>query len=176
LKYTYIIVQLSRLGHKPIMEKEGCKYLTITPISKDVKNKGCIDYKEQEKRTSKNVHKWCWDDSKYNKAKTGEYFAFLFFERRVIIHKIENIKPPSERLDSWMPNVTQRNRQVLELSKPLKELSWREWLELGGLLCKQVTYTTNTMLKMPPLYQMLMEIEKEIETPEQKDVPQMFNS
>jgi hypothetical protein len=58
---------------------------------------------------------------------------------------------------------------VLELSNPLKELSWREWLEHGGLLCKQVTYKTNTMLKMPPLYQMLvsMEIEKEIETPKQ---------
>lgn len=154
----------------PLMEREereGCKYLTITPISKDVKNKGCIDYNEQETRTSTLGYKWCWDDSQYNKAKIGEYFAFLFFEKRVIIHKIENIKPPSERLESWIPNVKQRNRQVLELSNPLKELSWSEWLEHGGLLCKQTTYTTNTMSKMPVLYQMLMlmEIEKEIKTP-----------
>ena len=141
------------------MEIEGCKYLTITPISKNVKNKGCIDYNEQEKRTSMHGYKWCWDDSQYNKAKIGEYFAFLFFERRVVIHKIENIKPPSERLDSWSSNVTQRNRQVLELSNPLKELNWSEWLELGGLKCKQGTYTTNAMLKMPQLYQMLIEIE-----------------
>ena len=150
------------------MEREGCKYLTITPISRNVRNKGCIDYNEQKIRTSIQGHKWCWDDSKYNKAKIGEYFAFLFFERRVIIHKIENIKPPSERLDSWLPNVTQRNRQVLELSNPLKELSWSEWLELGGLKCKQGTYTTNVMLKMPPLYQTLMEIK--IETSAKKDV------
>ena len=161
------------------MERENCNFLTITPISRDVRNKGYIDYNEQEKRTSIHGHRWCWDDSQYNKAKIGEYFAFLFFERRVVIHKIENIKPPSERLESWLPNVTQRNRQVLELSNPLKELSWREWLEHGGLLCKQVTYRKNTMLKMPPLYQMLvsMEIEKEIETTDQKDVQtQAFDS
>ena len=152
-----------------VMERENCNFLTITPISRNVRNKGYIDYNEQKERTLIHGHKWCWDDSQYNKAKIGEYFAFLFFERCVIIHKIENIKPPSERLESWLPNVTQRNRQVLELSNPLKKLSWREWLEHGGLLCKQVTYRTNTKSTMPPLYQMLvlMEIEKEIETPEQ---------
>jgi hypothetical protein len=146
---------------------EGCKYLTITPISRDVRNKGCIDYSEQEKRTSTHGYKWCWDDSKYNKAKIGEYFAFLFFNNRVIIHKIENIKPPSERLDSWLPNVTQRNRQVLELSNPLKELSWREWLALNGPECKQCTFTTKTILKRPLLHEMLMEIEKEIKPTQQ---------
>ena len=73
---------------------EGCNYLTITPISKDARSKGCIDYNEQEKRTSIYGYKWCWDDSQFNKAKVGEYFAFLFFEKRVIIHKIDNIKPP----------------------------------------------------------------------------------
>jgi hypothetical protein len=34
------------------MEGKGYEYLTITPISKNVKNKACIDYAEQEKRTS----------------------------------------------------------------------------------------------------------------------------
>ena len=141
---------------------EGYEYLTITPISKDAKNKGCIDYNEQEKRTSTHGYRWCWDDSKYNKAKKGEYFAFLFFEKRVIIHKIENVKPPSERLDSWSSNVGQQGRQVLELSNPLKELSWREWLASSGPECKQCTYTTET-IKRPLLHQMLMKIEKESE-------------
>lgn len=137
---------------------EGCEYLTITPISKNPKKKGCIDYIEQEKRTSTNGDKWCWDDSKYNKAKKGDYFAFLFFEKRVIIHKIENIKPPSERLDSWSSNDKQQNRQVLELSNPCKELSWREWLELDGPTAKQGTYTTKTT-ERPSLHSMLLYVE-----------------
>jgi len=137
---------------------EGYEYLTITPISKDAKNKGCIDYNEQEKRTSMHGYRWCWDDSKYNKAKKGEYFAFLFFEKRVIIHKIENVKPPSDRLDSWSSNVGQQGRQVLELSNPLKELSWREWLALDGPTAKQGTYTTKTT-ERPLLHSMLMYVE-----------------
>ena len=140
------------------MEGEGYEYLTITPISKDVKNKACIDYTEQEKRTSIQGYKWCWDDSKYNKARTGEYFAFLFFERRVIIHKIEDVKPPSKRLDSWSSNVGQQDRQVLELSNPLKEFSWEEWLAINGPTAKQCTYTTETS-KRPLLHSTLAYIE-----------------
>lgn len=146
---------------------EGCNYLTITPISKDAKSKGCIDYNEQEKRTSMYGYKWCWDDSQFNKAKVGEYFAFLFFEKRVIIHKIDNIKPPSERLDSWSPNVGQQDRQVLELSDPLKELSWREWLALNGPTAKQGTYTTE-VTKRPLLYSMLMYLEYEFQNAERE--------
>jgi len=141
---------------------EGYKYLTITPISKDVKNKACIDYTEQEKRTSMQGYKWCWDDSKYNKARKGEYFAFLFFEKRVIIHKIEDVKPPSERLDSWSSNVGQQGRQVLELSNPLKELTWREWLTLDGPTAKQCTYTTETS-KRPLLHSTLMYVEYKLQ-------------
>ena len=146
---------------------KGCNYLTITPVSKNIKNKGRIDYNEQERRTSTHGYKWCWDDSKHNKAKIGEYFAFLFFEKRVIIHKIENIKPPSQRLDSWSQNDGQHDRQVLELSNPLKELSWREWLASNGPECKQCTYTTETT-KRPLLHEMLMKIEKESENVEKK--------
>ena len=137
---------------------EGCEYLTITPISNDPRNKGCVDYNEQEKRTSTNGYKWCWDDSQHNTSNVGDYFAFLFFEKRVIIHKIENVKPPSERLESWSSNVGQQGRQVLELSNPLKELDWREWLAIDGPKCKQCTFRTKTS-KRPLLHSMLLYVE-----------------
>ena len=38
---------------------------------------------------------WCWDDSRYNKAKIGDFFAFYFHGMRIVIHKILDIKPPS---------------------------------------------------------------------------------
>lgn len=155
--YSYSqVIQSDTIIHYKIME--GYEYLTITPISKDVKNKACIDYNEQEKRTSIQGYKWCWDDSKYNKARKGEYFAFLFFEKRVVIHKIEDVKPPSQRLDSWTSNVGQQGRQVLELSNPLKEFSWEEWLAIDGPICKQCTFRTKTS-ERPLLHSTLAYIE-----------------
>lgn len=41
-------------------------------------------------------------------------------------------------------NVGQQGRQVLELSNPLKEFSWEEWLALNGPTAKQCTFRTKT--------------------------------
>jgi hypothetical protein len=63
-------------------------YLTISPINRDPKSAGNIDYNEQLSRVLTEGFKWCWDDSKYNKAKVGDYFAFYFHGMRIVIHKI----------------------------------------------------------------------------------------
>ena len=60
-----------------------CKHLTISPISKDVKSGSYIDYNEQLERVRLNELNWCWDDSRFNKAKENEYFAFYFHGLRV---------------------------------------------------------------------------------------------
>jgi hypothetical protein len=137
----------------------NCEHLTITPINKNLKSKSNLDFREQLIRTCTGDLKWCWDDSKYNNAKIKEYFVFLFYGNKVIIHQILDIKPPSERLDSWSENVGQTNRQVLELSMPLKELTWEEWIMNDGPQGKQCTYTTKNLNKTrPKLYNVLQEI------------------
>lgn len=137
-----------------------CKHLTITPISRDVKSGSYIDYNEQLARVKSNELTWCWDDSRYNKAKENDYFAFYFHGLRVVIHKIKNVKPPSCRLPSWSKNVGQGDRNVLELSDPLKEIGWTEWQLLNGPESKMGTYTTDDLESTRPLlYQMLLNIE-----------------
>ena len=136
-------------------------HLTITPISKDLKSDSYIDYNEQLQRVTMEKCNWCWDDSKYNKSKPGEFFAFYFHGLRVVIHKIESVKPPSCRLPSWSKNVGQRDRNVLELSAPLKEIGWTEWQLLRGPESKMGTYTTDDLeISRPLLYNMLMNIEQ----------------
>jgi hypothetical protein len=143
-----------------------CKHLTITPISKDAKSASNIDYNEQLVRVKTNELKWCWDDSRYNKAKENEYFAFYFHGNRVVIHKIRSVKPPSCRLSSWSKNVGQGDRNVLELSEPLKEIGWTEWQLLNGPESKMGTYTTDNLKSdRPLLYQMLLNIERNIDNP-----------
>lgn len=128
--------------------------LTITPISKDTSKPSNIDYNEQLLRVSSNNFQWCWDDSEHNKAKIGEHFAFYFHGKKVIIHKIIDVKPPSLRLPSWSKNVGQCNRNVLTLSEPLLELTWSDWQILGAPEKKMGTYTTK-ISDWPRLYEHL---------------------
>jgi hypothetical protein len=74
---------------------------------------------------------------------------------KVIIHKIVGVKPPTERLPSWSKNVGQGDRNVLELSDPLLEITWTEWQLLGGPESKMGTYTT-IVNKRPRLYEHLL--------------------
>lgn len=134
-------------------------HLTITPISRNINSAGYIDYKEQLERVKNNEAIWCWDDSRYNKAKKGELFAFYFHEIRVVIHEIIDVKPPSARLPSWSKNIGQGDRNVLELSVPLKEISWTEWQLVNGPESKMGTYTTNDLSsERPLLYKLLQSI------------------
>jgi len=137
----------------------SCKHLTITPINKSLKSKSNIDFREQWMRTRTGELNWCWDDSEFNKAKKGEYFAYLFYNKKIVIHKITAVKPPSERLPSWSSNVGQTNRNVLELSEPVKEFTWQEWIEIDGPLKRLGTYTTRDLSKSRPrLFNILNEM------------------
>lgn len=131
-------------------------HLTITPISKDTKSPSYIDYNEQLSRVLNEEFQWCWDDSRYNKAKIGDYFAFYFHGMRVVIHKILDVKPPSARLPSWSKNVGQGDRNVVELSHPLLEITWIEWQLIGAPESKMGTYTTSDLsTERPRLYEYL---------------------
>ena len=135
----------------------NCDHLTITPVNKTLKSKSNIDFRELVEGINTGELKWCWDDSKYNKAKAGEYFAFMFYGTKVMIHKILAVKPPSERLPDW----TQTDRNVLELSEPLKEILWDEWLENDGPLAHMGTYTTcDLSVSRPKLYACLEPLER----------------
>ena len=141
-------------------------HLTLTPISKDIKSLSYIDYNEQLSRVLHDGFQWCWDDSRYNKAKIGDYFAYYFHGMRVVIHRIMDVKPPAARLPSWSRNVGQHDRNVLELSHPMLEISWIEWQLMNGPESKMGTYTTTDLsYSSPRLYQYLMSV-LETKTPE----------
>ena len=134
-------------------------HLTLSPISKDIKSPSYIDYNEQLSRVLHDGFQWCWDDSRYNKAKSGDYFAFYFHGMRVVIHQIVDVKPPAERLPSWSKNVGQCDRNVLALSHPMLEITWIEWQLMGGPESKMGTYTTMDLsYSSPRLYQYLRSV------------------
>ena len=109
--------------------------IVCTPISKKFKKVGPdskLDFLEQEMRTKDTSNVWCWDDTKQNMARPGDYFAFKFYGEKVIIHRIVSVKNPLDRLPSWASNVGHGDRNVLILSEPLKTVTWNEWVEVGG--------------------------------------------
>jgi len=149
------------LKSKSNIEMNCFKHLTITPINKNLKSKSNIDFREQCARTRTGELNWCWDDSRYNKAKSGEYFAYLFYNTKVIIHKIIAVKPPTDRLPSWSENVGQTDRNVVELSEPLIEFTWQQWLENDGPESHLGTYTTGDLSESrPKLYNILKRLEE----------------
>lgn len=75
------------------MDSDSCRHLLIAPISRRVKSKSFIDYNEQLQRATMDNFEWLWDDSEHNTAQRGEYFAFYFHGIKVVIHKIESIRP-----------------------------------------------------------------------------------
>ena len=134
-------------------------HLTLSPISKDIKSPSYVDYNEQLSRVLHDGFQWCWDDSRYNKAKSGDYFAFYFHGMRVVIHQIVDVKPPAERLPSWSKNVGQGDRNVLALSHPMLEIAWIEWQLMAGPESKMGTYTTMDLsYSAPRLYQYLRSV------------------
>jgi hypothetical protein len=126
--------------------------ITISPIGSSVKtNKGLLNYNEQLNRTSSLIDGdqfWCWDDSRYNNSVAGELFAFYFPKAKnctgnVIIHKINAVKSPEHRLPSWSANVGQTDRNILELSAPIKMYTMDEWVQLDGPMSRMGTYQTD---------------------------------
>ena len=115
--------------------------MIVTPVPQNRKANGRKDYKEQMKRIKEGkLH--VWDDSRYNKAEKGDYFAYA--ENRIMmgekltdgiihIYLIKAIGKPENRLPSWSKNVGQGDRNVLELtSEPIYKGNLREWIHLLG--------------------------------------------
>ena len=80
-----------------------------------------------------NYHKFgkrYWDDSYMNGSKKGYYLAYYFQKKFVYIHKIIDIRKPSDRpqIMDW-----DNNRQILCLSDPLKYFTWNEWITGIGM-------------------------------------------
>ena len=100
----------------------------VTPINKDPASRSNEDYMEQQGRQS-----MMWDDSRGNPTKTaGGAFGFVHNGNRVEIHLITGIANPVDRMPSWSKNVGQTDRNVLMLTPKLCEISWDDWLDLGG--------------------------------------------
>lgn len=130
--------------------------ITITPIGSTIKNNASItNYNEQKVLVESNEEQiWRWDDSRCNEAKPGELFAFFFprakkpkCDGKVIIHKIITVQSCDHRLSSWSTWVGQNNRNVLELSQPIKVYTMIEWEQLCGPMKRMGTYTTDLSYK-----------------------------
>jgi hypothetical protein len=105
--------------------------MIVTPINKQLKSKSRVDYMEQLQRETEGKQVM-WDDTKYNKAKVGDWFGFVKNNILVTLHKVESIHPIAERLPSWSSNVGQGDRQVLYLSKKIASVLWEDWIQYGG--------------------------------------------
>ena len=115
----------------------------VTPINKNIKSKSNRDYCEQLER-AKQHRQVMWDDAKRNPTHTiGGFFGFVHNGRYVEIHMITDIKPATERLDSWSDNVGQTDRNVLMLTPKIYTISWADWLSLGAP--KKVQGTTRVV-------------------------------
>ena len=78
-----------------------------------------------------------WDDTKNNKSKIGYYFAYYFQKKYVYIHKIINILQQTEKPSDM---IWESNRQILCLSKQIKQFTWNEWISGLGA---DAPYTPN---------------------------------
>ena len=95
--------------------------LTIAFISTNKKHATVKHFREN--RGHQNENEWIWDDTHNNKTQIGDYFAFYYAKKSVIIHRVNNILSPEERPTEW----GECNRRVLCLGKPLITFSWDEW-------------------------------------------------
>ena len=115
----------------------------VTPINKNSRSKGNIDYQEQQVRM-KNGDTMMWDDAKNNPTgNVGGAFGFVHNFKCVEIHLIVGIRSQGERLSSWSSNVGQTDRHVLLLSPKVTTIDWDVWVLLGG--AKKVQGTTRVV-------------------------------
>ena len=126
--------------------------ITFTPIAGDPRNNSAIYYKQL---VDQNI--WKWSDSKFNKAKIGDYFAFYFHNKKITIHRIIDIKGSEDKFPTWDYSFV-KEKNVLILSSPLYKLTWNEWQRLNGPEKRQGTYTTvNLQKKWPLVYRHLLQ-------------------
>ena len=97
----------------------------VSPTTSDGK-KARMDYLREQAHFEE-YNKARWDDSRYNTAKIGDYFAFVHCTQNFVeIFVITDITDAKNRPDHWdMPN--HRNRNVLILSKKITETTWTDF-------------------------------------------------
>ena len=128
--------------------------ITFTPISVSQKDHISVTYYNE--LVSKNI--WRWSDSKKNKSIIGNYFVFYFHGKKLIFHKIIDIKGPEYKYSDWNYDAGQ-SKNILILSQPLYTIEWDEWKLLNGPTSKMGTYTTKNLKKdRPLLYNKLLTI------------------
>ena len=115
----------------PKIQVKSDPLLTITPISANVKSKANIDYGEQLDRISEGTP-LVWDDSRFNQSTPGDLFGFWKYKDQVLIHVVEKVSSPTDRLPSWSSNVGQEDRNVVQLSAEKVVIPWNKWIELDG--------------------------------------------
>ena len=119
--------------------------LIISPITSDEKKPSLLDgfFTSDEKKPSRSDFiEQCqrvkhglplvWDDSSHNKARIGDKFGFWFYQKKIHIHTIIDVKNPKHRLDSWSENVGQGDRNVITLSNDYIIIPWDDWIVLNG--------------------------------------------
>ena len=132
--------------------------ITFTPIS--VSNKNHISVNYYNELASKNI--WRWSDGKHNNSKIGNYFAFYFHNKKLIFHKIIDIKGPEYKFSDWNYHAGQ-SKNILILSQPLFTIKCDEWELLNGPQSNMGTYTTkNFKKKRPLLYNKLLTINADL--------------
>jgi len=126
--------------------------LTTTPINTTSNNSiSMLHYNELVSRDT-----WRWTDSKANASKKGDYFAFRFHGKFMRFHKIIDIMDATYRLVSWGAD---DGKNVLILSRQLKEMSWSEWESLNGPNQITKTATFKNLQKWPLFYHNLLGFE-----------------
>ena len=98
----------------------------------NINSNNISDYYEQIKRM-KNQEQMMWEDIKGNPTKKqGGLLCFVMNNKTVNICQITKIFNPCYILYSWSKNVGKSERNVLYLSPIIKEINWKEWLQIGG--------------------------------------------
>lgn len=126
--------------------------ITFTPISTSNTQHPTLKYYQElvDKQA------WQWGDGKYNKSKPGDFFAFYFHNREVVVHKIIEVKGPEARHPHWNYSYMDK-RNVLILSPPVHKIPWSHWTKLQGPQSRNGTYTTVELYKkFPSLYNFLI--------------------
>ena len=94
--------------------------LIITPVT-SISQK---DYDEQVERIKDGLPHM-WDDSKTNSAVIGDYFGYVWNQKKkgdtktdgkIILYKIIDVLKPDQRLPTWSNNVGQGDRNVIVLT------------------------------------------------------------
>jgi hypothetical protein len=132
------------------------KSITITPIGSGKSKQTQRAREDFEEQVYKNnienmgVSTWCWDDSKHNNSEVGQLFGFRNNNtHQFIIHVIISVKDPSHRLPLWSQNVGHSNRNVLELSHPIHEMTIQQWVQMGGSNAHMGTHKSTKGLDTP---------------------------